>query len=107
MKSLKQFYFQVTLAVFGMCVLPVSSAFAAAAGMPWEGPLTQLLNSLTGPISRIIGAVCIIVLGFGLAFSEGGSFAKKALWVVMGLAISFNAVSWGLGFLGFGGGLAI
>lgn len=93
--------------VYGLILATASNAFAAAAGMPWEGPLTQLLNSLTGPISRVIGAVCIIVLGFGLAFSEGGSFAKKALWVVMGLGISFNAVAWGLGFLGFGGGLAI
>ncbi len=33
--------------------------------------------------------------------------AGKALWVVMGLAIAFNAVSWGLGFLGYSGGLLV
>ena len=82
-------------------------ALAAATGMPWEGPLNQLLNSLSGPVSRVIGAVSIIGLGLGLAFSEGGSLAKKALWVVMGLAIAFNATSWGLTFMGFGGGLII
>ncbi|SPD72443.1 Conjugal transfer protein TrbC (modular protein) [uncultured Desulfobacterium sp.] len=82
-------------------------AFAAATGMPWEGPLDELLNSLTGPVARVLGAVSIIGLGIGLAFSEGGGFARKALWVVMGLVIAFNAVSWGLGFLGFGGGLTI
>ena len=31
---------------------------------------------------------------------------RKALWVVLGLAIAFNAVSWGLGFLGYSGGPA-
>jgi type IV secretory pathway VirB2 component (pilin) len=76
-------------------------------GMPWEGPLQQLLTSLTGPVSQVIGAVAIIALGIGIAFSEGGSMMRKALWVVMGLAIAFNAVSWGLGFLGFSGGLLV
>jgi type IV secretion system protein VirB2 len=76
-------------------------------GMPWEGPLQQLLTSLTGPVSQVIGAVAIIGLGIGIAFSEGGSIMRKALWVVMGLAIAFNAVSWGLGFLGYSGGLLV
>ncbi|MGH7434666.1 MAG: TrbC/VirB2 family protein [Polyangiaceae bacterium] len=76
-------------------------------GMPWEGPLQQLLTSLTGPVSQVIGAVAIIGLGLGIAFSEGGSIMRKALWVVMGLAIAFNAVSWGLGFLGYSGGLLV
>lgn len=80
---------------------------ALGGGMPWEGPLNQLLDSLTGPVSRVIGAVAIIGLGVGLAFSEGGSMMRKALWVVLGLAIAFNAVSWGLGFLGFSGGLLV
>lgn len=76
-------------------------------GMPWEGPLEQLLTSLTGPVSQVVGAVAIIGLGLGIAFSEGGSIMRKALWVVMGLAIAFNAVSWGLGFLGYSGGLLV
>jgi type IV secretion system protein VirB2 len=32
---------------------------------------------------------------------------RKALWVVLGLAIAFNATSWGLGFLGFSGGVLV
>jgi type IV secretory pathway VirB2 component (pilin) len=76
-------------------------------GMPWEAPLNQLLDSLTGPVSRVIGAIAIIGLGVGLAFSEGGSMMRKALWVVLGLAIAFNAVQWGIGFLGFSGGLLV
>lgn len=85
------------------------SAFAAfsGGGMPWEGPLNQILQSLTGPVSRVVGAAAIIGLGIGLAFSEGGSMMRKALWVVLGLAIAFNATSWGLSFLGFSGGLLV
>ncbi|ACF47338.1 Conjugal transfer protein TrbC (plasmid) [Prosthecochloris aestuarii DSM 271] len=90
-----------------LILLMSNAAYAASTGMPWEGPLDQLLNSLTGPVSRVIGAVSIISLGLGLAFSEGGGVMRKALWVVMGLAIAYNAVSWGIGFMGFGGGLLV
>ncbi len=95
-------------------LLPVAAAQSGTfgvgglgGGMPWEGPLQQLLTSLTGPVSQVVGAVAIIGLGIGIAFSEGGSMMRKALWVVMGLAIAFNAVSWGLGFLGYSGGLLV
>jgi type IV secretion system protein VirB2 len=104
------------LLAFSVFILWAASAQAGSLGglgsglggsMPWEGPLQQLLDSLTGPVSRVIGAVAIIGLGVGIAFSEGGSMMRKALWVVLGLAIAFNAVSWGLGFLGFSGGLLV
>jgi type IV secretion system protein TrbC len=85
----------------------LGSLGSVSGGMPWEGPLQQILDSLTGPVSRVVGAVAIIGLGIGIAFSEGGSMMRKALWVVLGLAIAFNAVSWGLGFLGFSGGLLV
>lgn len=88
-------------------LLVMSHAFPAWAGMPWEGPLQKILSSLTGPVAKALGTIAIISLGFAIAFSEGGSFLRKALWVVLGLAIAFNAVSWGIGFLGFssdGGG---
>lgn len=95
------------LAVFLGIAFVSSPVFAASAGMPWEGPLSSLLDSFTGPVAKVLGAVAIIVLGIGIAFSEGGSGMRKGLYVVMGLAIAFNAVSWGIGFLGFGGGLAL
>jgi type IV secretory pathway VirB2 component (pilin) len=100
---------QVVLIVLLLLVATATahSGGVGGGGMPWEGPLNQLLDSLTGPVSRVVGAVAIIGLGVGIAFSEGGSMMRKALWVVLGLAIAFNAVSWGLGFLGFSGGLLV
>jgi type IV secretion system protein TrbC len=97
----------VAVAVVFINVFAASQVYASSTGMPWESPLNQLLDSLTGPVSRVIGAVSIVGLGIGIAFSDGGSMMQKALWVVMGLAIAFNALSWGLGFMGFGGGLLV
>ena len=102
------------LIVSMLLVVGTAAAIAAGAGggaggggMPWEGPLDQLLTSLTGPVARVIGAIGIIGLGIGIAFSEGGSMMRKALFVVLGLTIAFNAMSWGLSFLGFAGGLLV
>lgn len=93
----------------GLLVISGSIAAAAISGgdLPWEGPLNQLLESLSGPVARALGATAIIGLGIGLAFSEGGSTIRKALWVVIGLALAFNALTWGLSFLGFSGGLLV
>jgi type IV secretion system protein TrbC len=88
-------------------LLGAGNALAASAGMPWEGPLNRLLQSLTGPVAKAVGVFSIVGLGFGIAFSEGGSGLRKALWVVLGLAIAFSATSFFLSFMGFSGGLAV
>jgi type IV secretion system protein VirB2 len=90
-----------------LLALAARDAFASSAGMPWEGPLNRLLQSLTGPVAKAVGVFAIIGLGFGIAFSEGGSGLRKALWVVLGLAIAFSATSFFIGFMGFSGGLLI
>jgi type IV secretory pathway VirB2 component (pilin) len=82
-------------------------AWASSAGMPWEGPLSRLVQSLTGPVAKAVGVFAIVAVGFGMAFSEGGSGMRKVLWVVLGLAIAFSAASWGLSFMGFSGGLLV
>jgi type IV secretion system protein VirB2 len=76
-------------------------ATAHAQGMPWEGPLANLIESLTGPVAKAIGIAAIVCLGIGIAFSEGGSMLRKALFVVFGLAVTFSAATWALPFLGF------
>jgi len=100
-----------TLVAFSLAVAVVllgsGDALASSAGMPWEGPLNRLLQSLTGPVAKAVGVFSIVGLGFGIAFSEGGSGLRKALWVVLGLAIAFSATSFFLSFMGFSGGLLV
>ena len=96
-----------TLALWLLLGLADMAAASTTTGMPWEGPLTKLLQSLTGPVVRVAGAVAIIVFGLALAFSEGGGLIRKALGITLGLTIAFNAVSWGLTFFGFSGGLVV
>lgn len=96
--------FLATALSMGVLMACTDPAFAAGSGMPWEAPLEQILDSVTGPIARVIGALAIIVTGFAFSFSEGGTGARKMFGVVLGLSIVFAATSFFLPFFGFGGG---
>jgi type IV secretory pathway VirB2 component (pilin) len=93
--------FLIVLAAF---VVAPELAHAAGSGMPWEGPLTQILDSLTGPVARVIGTLAIVACGIGMAVSEGGSSVRKFTMVVFGLSIAFTAASFFLPMFGFAGG---
>ena len=93
------------LAFIAIELLP-EAAFAAGSGMPWEGPLEQILTSLSGPVARVIGVAAIIVTGLSIAFGEGGGGMRKMLWVVFGLTIAFSATTFFLSFFGGAQGAA-
>ena len=63
------------LASMLLCMAAISSTgvFAAETGtnLPWEGPLTTLLTSLTGPVAYAISVIAIVALGATLAFRGG------------------------------------
>lgn len=86
-------------------VLPLL-AHASGSGLPWEGPIQRILDSISGPVAKAIGVLAIVLTGLGLAFGEGGGLMRKILGVVFGLSIAFSASSFGLSFFGFGGGCA-
>jgi type IV secretion system protein VirB2 len=92
------------LAIFFVVVCP-SMLLAAGSGMPWEGPLDQILNSLTGPWLRFGSVAAIMAVGFMLAFGETGGILKRSLQAVLGLSVACAATGWGLSFFGFSGGL--
>lgn len=94
------------LVALTVLMLAASAAHAAGTGMPWEAPLTSFLNSLTGPVAKIVGVAAVVVAGFGIAFSEGGSGLRKLVWVAFGLSIAFAATTFFLPLFGFAGGAA-
>ena len=93
----------VRLIPFVLLSMP-GMALAAGTGMPWEGPLQQILDSITGPVVRVGAVIAIVVLGLTMAFTEMGAFARRLVSIVFGLSIAMAAASWGLEFFGFTGG---
>jgi type IV secretion system protein TrbC len=83
------------------------SAFAAGSGMPWEAPLTQVLESIEGPVARIIAVIVIITTGLSLAFGDTSGGFRRLVQIVFGLSISFAATSFFLAFFSFGGGALV
>lgn len=82
-------------------------AFAAGSGMPWEGPLQQIVDSITGPVARAAAVIAIVIAGVTIIFSEGGGGVRKLAFVGLGIAVMFAAVSFFLDFFGFAGGAVL
>lgn len=93
--------------LIALAVLTASPAFAAGSGMPWEGPLEQVVDSVTGPVARAAAVVGIVLAGIAIMFSEGGGGVRKLAFVGLGIAIMFAAVSFFLDFFGFAGGAVL
>lgn len=93
------------LTAFITCAL-ARAAFASSAGMPWEGPIQRLVQSLTGPVAKGIGIAAIVCTALGMALAESGHAMKKFLTIIFALCVCFTAGTFGLQFLGFSGGIA-
>lgn len=95
-------------AVTAACgLLLASPAWSGGAGMPWEGPLQQIVESVTGPVVQAAAVIAVVIFGAGIAMSEGGSGIRRGLGILFGLSIAFAASTFFLDFFGFAGGAEI
>lgn len=83
------------------------AAHASGSSMPWEQPLQQILQSIEGPVAKIIAVMIIIITGLTLAFGDTSGGARKLIQIVFGLSIAFAASSFFLSFFSFGGGALV
>jgi type IV secretory pathway VirB2 component (pilin) len=97
----KKLLFLSSVAVSSLLTAP---AHAAGSGMPWEEPLQKILDSVQGPVAKIIAVIIIIVTGLTLAFGETAGGFRRLIQIVFGLSIAFAASSFFLSFFSFGGG---
>jgi type IV secretion system protein TrbC len=87
--------------------LYAAPARAAGSSMPWEAPLQSILESIEGPVAKIVAVIVIIVTGLSLAFGETSGGFRRLIQIVFGLSIAFAASSFFLSFFSFGGGALI
>jgi type IV secretion system protein VirB2 len=97
----------VSTSVFVTTCFAVSPTLAAGSNMPWEQPLNQILQSVEGPVAKIIAVIIIIVTGLSLAFGDTSGGFRRLIQIVFGLSIAFAASSFFLSFFSFGGGVVI
>ena len=87
--------------------LLASPAFAAGSNMPWEAPLQSILDSVQGPVAKIVAVIIIIVTGLSLAFGDTSGGFRRLIQIVFGLSIAFAASSFFLTFFSFAGGALV
>lgn len=90
--------------LFGLMTAP---AYAAGSNMPWEAPLTAILESIQCPVARIIAVIIIIITGLTLAFGDTSGGFRRLIQIVFGLSIAFAASSFFLTFFAFTGGAVV
>ena len=71
----------------------LAASTGGGAAMPWTGPLQSLLNNLSGPTARIIGALAFVVGGALWAFTRHEEGAKKFGQAIVGIAIMIGAAN--------------
>ena len=96
-----------TAAAFTWVALLTSPALASGSSMPWEAPLQSILESIEGPVAKIVAVIIIIVTGLTLAFGDTGGGFRRLIQIVFGISIAFAASSFFLSFFSFGGGAVI
>jgi type IV secretory pathway VirB2 component (pilin) len=95
------------LAAGAVALLMSAQARAAGSGMPWEEPLQKVLESVQGPVAKIVAVIIIITTGLTLAFGETAGGFRRLIQIVFGLSIAFAASSFFLSFFSFGGGALV
>ena len=93
--------------IIALSAMMAPAAHASGSSMPWEAPLQSILESIEGPVAKIIAVIIIIVTGLTLAFGDTSGGFRRLVQIVFGLSIAFAASSFFLSFFSFGGGAVI
>ena len=79
------------IATVTIAALSASPARAAGSSMPWEAPLQKILESIEGPVAKIIAVIIIIVTGLTLATGEPSGVYRLLIELVFGLSCAVAA----------------
>jgi type IV secretory pathway VirB2 component (pilin) len=94
-------------AAISLIALTSTPAWAGGSGMPWETPLQSIVDSVQGPVARVVGVIIIVITGLTLAFGDTSGGFRRLIQIVFGLSIAFAASSFFLSFFSFGGGALV
>lgn len=80
--------------IFALVAIVCMFSDVAMAGLPWEGPLCKVANSLRGPVAKGVAVIAIVICGLMMALGEMGGVFKTMLGLLMGTSMALLASSW-------------
>src|SRR3546814_14879214 len=96
-----------TASAIFVTLMTAGPAYAGGSSMPWEAPLQSILESIEGPVAKIVAVIIIIVTGLSLAFGDTLGGFRRLIQICFGLSIAFAARSLFLHFFSFWCGAAV
>jgi len=89
-------YFRLGIIGALLCASLAEPALAGSGGgsLPWEGPLEQIQQSITGPVAGYIALAAVAIAGGMLIFGgELNDFARRLVYVVLVAGILLGATT--------------
>lgn len=79
-------------ALLGLAALGQPAFASSGGGLPWEAPLQQIQESITGPVAGFIALAAVAVAGGMLIFGgELNDFARRLMYVVLVAGVLLGA----------------
>lgn len=90
---------QLKRKLLSFCLVALSAISVAgpalagsSGGLPWEGPLEQVQESITGPVAGYIALAAVAIAGGMLIFGgELNDFARRLMYVVLVAGVLLGA----------------
>ncbi|OJF89678.1 TrbC/VirB2 family protein [Pararhizobium antarcticum] len=86
----------ITVCVTSIVFATAAPAFASSGGgsLPWEGPLEQIQQSITGPVAGYIALAAVAIAGGMLIFGgELNDFARRLVFIVLVAGLLLGATT--------------
>lgn len=70
--------------IFGLFLIEPAIASSGGGGLPWESPLQQIQQSITGPVAGFIALAAVAIAGGMLIFGgELNDFARRLCYIAL------------------------
>lgn len=75
-------------------LMPTWAMASTDTGMPWEGPLTKVVDSVTGPVAFGVSVLGVVVAGLALVFGgQLDGFIQKIAMLALVIALIVMATN--------------
>lgn len=83
-RKIASFFTAATLVVVCLSLTDSARASSGGGGLPWESPLQQIQQSITGPVAGFIALAAVAIAGAMLIFGgELNDFARRLCYVAL------------------------